>query len=65
MSLDGSGGRLNSGDGMRSMGQQQQQQQQRGPGKIFTDISMNIVINKNLFMRHLPKSIFTSVYVYV
>ncbi|KAL0105575.1 hypothetical protein PUN28_015807 [Cardiocondyla obscurior] len=32
--LDGSGGRLNSGDGgMRSMGgQQQQQQQQRGPG---------------------------------
>ncbi|XP_032680732.1 ras GTPase-activating protein-binding protein 2 isoform X1 [Odontomachus brunneus] len=35
MSLDGSGGRLNSGDGgIRSMGgqQQQQQQQQRGPG---------------------------------
>ncbi|EZA61417.1 hypothetical protein DMN91_004218 [Ooceraea biroi] len=35
MSMDGSGGRLNSGDGgMRSMGgqQQQQQQQQRGPG---------------------------------
>lgn len=31
--LDGSGGRLNSGDGgMRSMGGQQQQQQQRGPG---------------------------------
>ncbi|XP_035736544.1 ras GTPase-activating protein-binding protein 2-like [Vespa mandarinia] len=35
MSMDGSGGRLNSGDGnMRPMGgqQQQQQQQQRGPG---------------------------------
>jgi len=34
--LDGSGGRLNSGDGgMRSMGgQQQQQQQQRGPGNF-------------------------------
>lgn len=33
--MDGSGGRLNSGDGnMRPMGgqQQQQQQQQRGPG---------------------------------
>lgn len=36
--LDGSGGRLNSGDGgMRSMGgQQQQQQQQRGPGNFQT-----------------------------
>lgn len=34
--MDGSGGRLNSGDGMRSMGgqQQQQQQQQRGPGDL-------------------------------
>ncbi|KAL6427673.1 hypothetical protein ACFW04_008851 [Cataglyphis niger] len=35
--MDGSGGRLNSGDGgMRSMGgqQQQQQQQQRGPGNL-------------------------------
>lgn len=33
MSMDGSGGRLNSGDGnMRAMGGQQQQQQQRGPG---------------------------------
>lgn len=36
--MDGSGGRLNSGDGgMRSMGgqQQQQQQQQRGPGNLY------------------------------
>jgi len=35
MSMDGSGGRLNSGDGgMRSMGGQQQQQQ-RGPGNKY------------------------------
>lgn len=37
MSMDGSGGRLNSGDGgMRSINnqQQQQQQQQRGPGNF-------------------------------
>ncbi|XP_076636626.1 ras GTPase-activating protein-binding protein 2 [Colletes latitarsis] len=33
ISMDGSGGRLNSNDGnMRAMGGQQQQQQQRGPG---------------------------------
>ncbi|XP_034184658.1 ras GTPase-activating protein-binding protein 2 isoform X1 [Osmia lignaria lignaria] len=36
MSMDGSGGRLNSNDGnMRSMGGQQQQQQQRGPVGYF------------------------------
>lgn len=49
MSMDGSGGRLNSGDGMRSMGgQQQQQQQQRGPGNLqIIYIAINIIINNS------------------
>lgn len=44
ISLDGSGGRLNSGDGgMRSMGGQQQQQQ-RGPGNFAGIFIFNVTI---------------------
>lgn len=48
MSLDGSGGRMNSGDGgMRSMGGQQQQQ--RGPGNFY-DIINTYYNNKRVIM---------------
>jgi len=63
MNMDGSGGRLNSGDGgMRSMGGQQQQQQ-RGPGNIYKSHRITNLIRQNhvSMIKHFAIEIFSGV----